>query len=107
MGKENAVQFKTRNNYMTMTINDVLTRGAETVLPSNDGLAKLMEAKKIHLYLGIDPTGNQLHLGHAVLLRKLQQFADLGHEVILFVGNGTVKIDDTTGKETTRTTMTE
>lgn len=91
----------------SMTITDVLTRGVETVLPSKEGLEKVMQSKKIRLYLGIDPTGNQLHLGHAVLLRKLQQFADLGNEVILLVGNGTVKIGDPTGKDTTRPLLTE
>jgi tyrosyl-tRNA synthetase len=90
-----------------MTINDVLNRGVETILPSKEALEKLMGSKKIRLYLGIDPTGNELHVGHAVVLRKLQQFADLGHEVILLVGNGTVKIGDPTGKDTTRPMLTD
>ena len=89
------------------TSHSVLTRGVETVLPSVDGLQKLMDAKKIRLYLGIDPTGNQLHLGHAVVLRKLQQFVELGHEVILLIGNGTVKIGDPTGKDKTRPMLTD
>ena len=89
------------------TIDEVLSRGVEQVLPSADGLAALMGKKKITLYLGIDPTGNQLHLGHSVVLRKLQQFADLGHNVILLIGNGTVKIGDPTGKDKTRPMLTE
>src|SRR5690606_11092035 len=63
--------------------------------------------KKIRLYLGIDPTGSLLTLGHSVVLRKLQQFADLGHEVILLIGNGTVRIGDPTGKDSTRPELTD
>lgn len=89
-----------------ITVPEVLTRGVAEVLPSAPGLAKLMSEKKIRLYLGIDPTGAFLTLGHAVVLRKLQQFADLGHEVILLIGNGTVRIGDPTGRDTTRPVLT-
>ncbi len=89
------------------TVDEVLTRGVENILPSKQGLTDLMAKKKITLYLGIDPTGNQLHLGHSVVLRKLQQFADLGHHVILLIGNGTVKIGDPSGKDKTRPMLTE
>ena len=90
-----------------VTINEVLTRGVESILPSKQDLADLMSKKKITLFLGIDPTGSQLHLGHSVVLRKLQQFADLGHHVILLIGNGTVKIGDPSGKDKTRPMLTE
>ncbi len=83
-------------------IEAILSRGVSEVLPSKNGLAKLMTEKKIRLYLGIDPTGAFLHLGHAVGLRKLQQFAEMGHQVILLVGNGTVKIGDPTGRDESR-----
>ncbi len=85
----------------------VLTRGVAEVLPSAETLAKLMSEQKIRLYLGIDPTGTLLTLGHSVALRKLQQFADLGHEVILLIGNGTVRIGDPTGRDTTRPVLTD
>jgi tyrosyl-tRNA synthetase len=88
-------------------INQVLTRGVAEVLPGKDSLTELMTQKKIKLYLGIDPTGSFLHLGHAVGLRKLQQFAELGHQVILLVGNGTVKIGDPTGKDESRPMLTD
>mgnify|MGYP006279517141 CR=1 FL=1 len=88
-------------------INTVLTRGVAEVLPDKKGLAELMQQRKIRLYLGIDPTGGFLHLGHAVPLRKLQQFAQLGHEVILLVGNGTVKIGDPTGRDKSRPMLTD
>jgi len=86
----------------TDRIKQVLTRGVEQVLPDVDSLVRLMTQRKIRVYLGIDPTGSELTLGHSVVLRKLQQFADLGHEVILLIGNGTVKIGDPTGKDATR-----
>ena len=83
-------------------INKVLERGVEQILPKKETLAKLMSERVITLYLGIDPTGSQLHLGHSVTLRKLQDFAELGHRVILLVGNGTVKIGDPTGRDQSR-----
>ena len=89
------------------TVPTILSRGVEQILPSAEGLAKLIAGKKIRVYLGIDPTGNQLHLGHAVVLRKLQQFADNGHHVILLIGNGTVRIGDPTGKDKTRPMLTD
>jgi tyrosyl-tRNA synthetase len=91
----------------TLTTEEVLTRGVAEVLPSKDTLIQLMKKKKIRLYLGIDPTGAFLTLGHSVVLRKLQQFAELGHEVILLIGNGTVKIGDPTGRDSSRPVLTD
>lgn len=85
----------------------VLTRGVAEVLPKRASLAELMDKKNIRIYLGIDPTGSLLTLGHAVVLRKLQQLADLGHEVILLIGNGTVRIGDPTGRDSTRPVLTD
>lgn len=90
-----------------MTIDELLTRGVEQILPTKDTLGRLIEKQKIRLYLGIDPTGNQLHLGHSVVLRKLNQFAQLGHDVILLIGNGTVRIGDPTGRDSSRPTLTD
>lgn len=92
---------------MTLSTDQVLTRGVAEILPKKESLAALMGERKIRLYLGIDPTGAHLTLGHAVQLRKLQQFADLGHEVILLIGNGTVRIGDPTGKDSTRPMLTD
>jgi len=86
---------------------EVLTRGVADILPSKKGLADLMAKKKIKLYLGIDPTGTKLHLGHTVPLRKLQQFADLGHEVILLFGTGTVLVGDPSQRDTARKLITQ
>lgn len=89
------------------TISQTLTRGVAEVLPTKESLEKVLQQKKIRVYLGIDPTGSLLTLGHSVVLRKLQQFADLGHEVILLIGNGTVRIGDPTGKDITRPELTD
>jgi len=89
------------------SIEQLLNRGVAEVLPNKKSLANLMNQRSIKLYLGIDPTGALLHLGHAVVLRKLQQFAELGHEVILLIGNGTVKIGDPTGRDESRPVLTD
>lgn len=88
-------------------IEEVLTRGVENVLPGKSDLAKLMGGKKIRVYLGIDPTGPKLHLGHTIPLRKLQQFADLGHEAILVFGTGTVLAGDPSQRKEARKTITQ
>lgn len=75
-------------------IDKVLTRGIKKILPNKKGLARLMKKRKIRLYLGIDPTSPELHLGHAVPLRKLREFQELGHEVILLFGTFTAQIGD-------------
>ncbi len=92
---------------MSMTTNQVLSRGVAEVLPNRTTLAKLMGEKKIRVFMGIDPTGSLLTLGHSVGLRKLKQFADLGHEVIMLIGNGTVRIGDPTGRDSTRPVLTD
>lgn len=83
-------------------VNEALTRGVQEVLPNKKGLTDLIGKKKIRVYLGIDPTGTNLHLGHTVPLRKLQQFADLGHEVILLFGTGTVLVGDPSQRDSAR-----
>lgn len=85
---------------------EVLTRRVDQILPSKAGLKNLMQKKKIRLYLGIDPTGTRLHLGHSIVLRKLQEFADLGHEAILVVGTGTVLAGDPSGRDKARPKIT-
>ncbi len=89
------------------TLPELVTRGVSEVVPSAETLTKLMETKKIRVYLGIDPTGSLLTLGHSVVLRKLQQFATAGHQVILLIGNGTVRIGDPTGRDSTRPELTD
>lgn len=84
-------------------IEHLLTRGVEQIYPSREALEKVLRSgKKLKLYQGFDPTGTQLHIGHAVGFRKLRQFQDLGHEVIFLIGDGTGQAGDPTGKKKTR-----
>ncbi len=86
---------------------ELLTRGVEQILPGEDGLAKLMGKRKIRLYNGIDPTSSKLHLGHTISLRKLQEFADLGHEAVLVIGTGTVLAGDPSLRNEARPQITQ
>ena len=88
-------------------INDLLTRGVENIIPSADKLGKLLETgKKLNIYIGIDPTATRIHIGHAVPLRKLNQFAKLGHNVTFLIGDFTALIGDTSDKDTERPVLT-
>lgn len=88
-------------------IEELLTRGVEKIFPSRAFLeARLKEGKQLSLYLGIDPTGPDLHIGHSIQLRKLRQFQDLGHKVILLIGDFTGMIGDPTDKSATRVRLT-
>jgi len=87
-------------------IEEVLTRGVEQVLPSKKALAELMRKRPITLYQGFDPTGDRLHIGHAVGLRKLAQFQKLGHKVIFLIGDFTGMVGDPTGKLSERKKLT-
>jgi tyrosyl-tRNA synthetase len=88
-------------------IDELLTRGVANIIPGIDELKKLLESgKKLNIYLGIDPTSTHIHLGHAVPLRKLQQFADLGHNVTFLIGDFTALIGDTSDKDSERPSLT-
>jgi len=88
-------------------INEILTRGVDTIYPKPEMLeSRLKEGKKIRLYVGIDPTGKDLHIGHALQLRKLKQFQDLGHEIIMLIGSFTGMIGDPTDKSAARQKLT-
>lgn len=85
----------------------LLDRGVDTIYPSREALAaRLATGTPLTLYLGVDPTGAQLHIGHTVALRKLAQFQRAGHEVILLIGDFTGRIGDPTGKDKTRVPLT-
>ena len=88
---------------MEEKIEELLTRSVATIYPSKEELKKvLLSGKKLKLYQGFDPTGEKLHLGHMVGLRKHRQWQDLGHEVIFLIGDGTGEAGDPTGKKKTR-----
>jgi len=83
-------------------IEEVLTKGVEEIIPTKEGLRKLMKKRKIRLYLGVDPTSPKIHLGHLVPLKKLKEFQELGHEVILVFGTFTAQIGDPSGRNEAR-----
>ena len=85
---------------MSLSIDEVLTRGVAQVLPSKDGLKKLMQERKITLYQGFDPSMPSLHLGNLAGLMKLRQFQKLGHKVIFLIGDFTGMIGDPDKKST-------
>jgi len=88
-------------------IDEILTRGVQEVIVKEDLRKKLLSGKKIRLYLGVDPTGFDLHLGHAIPLWKLRSFQEMGHEVVLLIGDFTARIGDPTGKDEARKPLTE
>ncbi|OGI63194.1 tyrosine--tRNA ligase [Candidatus Nomurabacteria bacterium RIFCSPHIGHO2_01_FULL_40_12] len=84
-------------------ITELLNRGVDKIYPSREKLEQILRSgKKLRLYQGFDPTGDKLHIGHMVGLRKHKQWQDLGHEVIFLVGDGTGQAGDPTGKAKTR-----
>jgi len=92
---------------MKPDLNQILSRGVDAILPDKNQFATLIQKKKIRLYLGIDPTGGKLHLGHTINLLKLQEFAELGHEAILVIGTGTVLVGDPSQRKEARKKITK
>ncbi|OHA17970.1 MAG: tyrosine--tRNA ligase [Candidatus Taylorbacteria bacterium RIFCSPHIGHO2_01_FULL_46_22b] len=87
-------------------VRELLERGVSSVYPSKELLEqRLQSGERLTVYLGIDPTGSTLHLGHAITLRKLSQFQALGHEVILLIGDFTATIGDPTDKTAARVSL--
>ena len=86
-------------------------RGAEELLPQADWLAKLQRAEAsgqpLRIKLGLDPTAPDIHLGHTVVLNKMRQLQDLGHQVIFLIGDFTGRIGDPSGRNSTRPPLTE
>ena len=83
-----------------------LLRGADEVLIKQELIEKLKEGRPLRIKAGFDPTAPDLHLGHTVLINKLKQFQDLGHEVMFLIGDFTGMIGDPTGKNVTRKPLT-
>ena len=84
-----------------------IKRGAEEILVEDELLEKLKTGKPLKIKAGFDPTAPDLHLGHTVLINKLRQFQQLGHEVIFLIGDFTGMIGDPTGKNVTRKALTK
>lgn len=86
---------------------DILKRGVEEVIDKKHLTQALKSGKKLRVKLGIDPTATDLHLGHMVLLRKLRQFQDLGHQAVLIIGDFTALVGDPSGRDKTRPALTK
>ena len=77
---------------------DILTRGVEDVFVKESLEKKLLSGKQLRVKLGIDPTSAKIHLGRAITLRKLKAFQDLGHQIVLIVGDFTALVGDPSDK---------
>ena len=90
---------------------DILSRGVEGMVPEDAFRKKLQKSietgKPLRVKYGIDPTGIDVHLGHTVPLRKLRQFQELGHKAIIIIGNYTALVGDPSGRDETRSKLTE
>lgn len=85
---------------------DLIARGADEILKREELEARLKEGRPLRIKAGFDPTAPDLHIGHTVLLNKMRQFQDLGHQVIFLIGDFTGMIGDPTGKNATRKPLT-
>jgi tyrosyl-tRNA synthetase len=87
-----------------------LKKGAAEIIPENELVAKLENSRKtgkpLRVYLGVDPTAPDIHLGHTVVLRKLKHFQDLGHTAVFLIGDFSAMIGDPTGQSETRPPLT-
>ncbi len=93
-----------------MTIQDTLAifeRGADEILPLEELKKKLQKNKPLRIKVGFDPTAPDLHLGHTVVINKMKQLQDLGHEIIFLIGDFTGMIGDPSGKNVTRKPLTK
>jgi tyrosyl-tRNA synthetase len=85
----------------------IIKRGAVEIVPEEELIAKLKLGRPLRVKAGFDPTAPDLHLGHTVLIQKMKQFQELGHEVIFLIGDFTGMIGDPSGKSETRKQLTK
>jgi tyrosyl-tRNA synthetase len=95
-----------RGKLQEKVLNNLL-RGAEEILVKHELVKKLEESRPLRIKAGFDPTAPDLHLGHTVLINKLKQFQDYGHEILFLIGDFTGMIGDPTGKNVTRKPLTQ
>src|SRR3989344_4928747 len=101
------VTFKRMIDTDRAKIDDIVSRSIFSILPSKDALVKeLSSGRRLRIYIGVDPTGPDLHLGHATNFILLEKLRKLGHEVIVLFGDFTATIGDPTGKEAVRRALT-
>ena len=86
---------------------EIIKSSTSAVIPEAELIKKLQKGIPLRIKLGMDPTAPDLHLGHAVVLSKMKQLQDLGHDVIFLIGDFTARIGDPTGKSKTRPALTE
>lgn len=86
---------------------EIIKRGADEILLEEELIERLESGKRLRVKTGFDPTAPDLHIGHTVLINKMRQFQDLGHEVIFLIGDFTGMIGDPTGKNVTRKPLSE
>jgi tyrosyl-tRNA synthetase len=86
---------------------DLIRRGAEEILVEDELIKKLKQGRPLRVKAGFDPTAPDLHLGHTVLINKMRQLQELGHEVHFLIGDFTGMIGDPTGKSVTRPPLTQ
>src|SRR5512136_1595896 len=84
----------------------IIQRGTEEILLESELTERLESGRRLRVKAGFDPTAPDLHLGHTVLLNKLRQLQDLGHQVLFLIGDFTGMIGDPTGKSATRPPLT-
>ncbi len=84
---------------------EIIKRGADDILIEDELIERLKGGKPLKIKAGFDPTAPDLHLGHTVLINKLRQFQDLGHEILFLIGDFTAMIGDPTGKSATRSPL--
>src|SRR3990167_7601790 len=87
-------------------MNTLLERGVEEIIDKEHLKERLKKGEKLRVKLGIDPTAKDLHLGHTVVLRKLKQFQDEGHQAVFIIGDFTATIGDPSGRDTLRPNLT-
>ena len=88
-------------------IEKLLSRGVEEVIVHEDLEKELKSGRKLRVKLGFDPTGAKIHIGRAIILKKLREFQELGHKVVFIVGDFTAKIGDPSDKLSKRPMLTE
>ncbi|MFM2308784.1 MAG: hypothetical protein RLY87_905 [Chloroflexota bacterium] len=91
---------------MSIIPEELLTRGVAEIIVESELRAKLNAGKKLRLKQGFDPSRPDMHIGHAVGLRKLKKFQELGHTIVLIVGDWTAQIGDPSGRDVTRPRLT-
>ncbi len=100
--------MKAKNKVITdpRRIDEVLSRGVSKIVTTDHLRARMLSGEKLRIKLGIDPTGTNLHIGHAVPILKLRDFQELGHTVVLIIGDATATVGDTSDKESERPMLT-